>query len=378
MKKTRLFALAAAAAILAVPLSSCQGKDDYAVKLGVLAPTSGAVSSYGQAALNGVMLAVKEANEAKMFDKEVGYKHYDEKGDASEAVNAYQKLVSVDKIDALIGDVTSTPSIDVAKEAAKDGIPMISPTGTAAPITLEKDNVFRACFLDATQGKAMATVASQLYKKVAVIYNKSDEYSIGLKDAFVAEAKAKGLEIVEPQAYSSGDISFKAQLGNINAAKPDAIYMPDYYNTVNMICQQKKDFADIKDVPALGGDGWDGVLGIEKVDVKVLEGAIFTNHYAMEDANPKVQAFVAAYRKEYNKDPASFAALAYDATNIMLEAVKKAGSTDHAKVVEALKNMEFEGVTGTITFDANGDPVKPISIVEIKDGKYTLKQLINQ
>ncbi len=376
MKKMRIFSVALAACMAVGAAAGCSGggdKGDYAVKVGILAPTSGAVSSYGQAAKNGAELAIKHANESKMFDKEIVSVHMDEKGKAEEAVTAFDRLVNEQKIDVLIGDVTSGPSIDVAKEAASVGIPMMTPTGTAAAITEGKDNVFRACFLDATQGKAMADFASSHnFKKIAIIFNQDDEYSIGLKDAFKAQAQSKGIEIVSEQAYASGDKDFKAQLTTIDGTSPDAIYMPDYYNTVSTICQQKKNYANIKDVPALGADGWDGVLGIEGVDKSVLEGAFFTNHYAMEDQSEQVQNFVKAYREEYGKDPASFAALAYDATNMMLQAVKNAGSTDYDKVVAELKKLEYTGVTGTITFDANGDPIKPISIVEIKDGKYTL------
>lgn len=377
MKKSRILAAAMAALLMTAPLAGCNNKDeDYAVKLGILAPTTGAVSSYGNAAKNGALLAIKHANEKKMFDKDIGYEHVDEKGDVQEAVAGYHTLVDTQKVHAIIGDVTSGPSIDVAAEAAKDGIPMISPTGTAAKITQDKNNVFRACFLDATQGKAMAAFAAKNFKKVAIIYNQDDEYSLGLRDAFTAEAKSKGVEIVIEKTYSTGDPDFKSQLASINEAAPEAIYMPDYYGTVSAICQQKADYANLKNIPALGADGWDGVLGIEGIDASLMEGAFFTNHYAMEDPSEKVQNFVKAYRDEYKKDPASFAALAYDATNMMLEAFKKAGSTDHDAVVKALQELEFEGVTGKITFDANGDPVKPISIVEIKDGKYTLKESI--
>lgn len=376
MKKMRVFSAALAACLAAGAMAGCSGgnKGDYAVKVGILAPTSGAVSSYGQAAKNGAELAIQHANENKMFDKDIVFVHMDEQGKAENAVTAFDRLVNEEKIDVLIGDVTSGPSIDVAKEAASVGIPMITPTGTAAAITDGKKNVFRACFLDATQGKAMAGfAAAQGLKKIAIIFNQDDEYSIGLKDAFKAEAQSKNIEIVSEQAYASGDKDFKAQLTTIDGAAPDAIYMPDYYNTVSTICQQKKNYASIKDVPALGADGWDGVLGIEGVDKSVLEGAFFTNHYAMEDQSDRVQNFVKAYRDKYGKDPASFAALAYDATNMMLEAVKKAGSNDYEKVVAELQRLEYEGVTGKITFDSNGDPIKPISIVEIKDGKYTLK-----
>ena len=242
MKKMRIFSVALAACMAVGAAAGCSGggdKGDYAVKVGILAPTSGAVSSYGQAAKNGAELAIKHANESKMFDKEIVSVHMDEKGKAEEAVTAFDRLVNEQKIDVLIGDVTSGPSIDVAKEAASVGIPMMTPTGTAAAITEGKDNVFRACFLDATQGKAMADFASsQNFKKIAIIFNQDDEYSIGLKDAFKAQAQSKGIEIVSEQAYASGDKDFKAQLTTIDGTSPDAIYMPDYYNTVSTICQQ--------------------------------------------------------------------------------------------------------------------------------------------
>lgn len=180
-----------------------------------------------------------------------------------------------------------------------------------------------ACFLDATQGKAMADFASsQNFKKIAIIFNQDDEYSIGLKTLLRRRRRARASKLCRSRRMPAATKDFKAQLTTIDGTSPDAIYMPDYYNTVSTICQQKKNYANIKDVPALGADGWDGVLGIEGVDKSVLEGAFFTNHYAMEDQSEQVQNFVKAYREEYGKDPASFAALAYDATNMLLQAVK--------------------------------------------------------
>lgn len=387
MKTKRILAVLMAAALFVLPMAGCNGgesgnsgdastvKKDR-IRLGILAPLSGNLSSYGQTAYNGFNLAVDEYNKDKDFESVIPYVDYDEKGNVQEAANAYRKLVDQDKITALIGDITSDPSIEVASLAAQDKLPMITPTGTAAEITNGKDNVFRACFLDETQGRTMAKVAADTlkFKKVAVIYNSKSEYSLGLKDAFVDEAGKHGIEIVASESYSDGDMDYKSQLTTIASKKPEAIYMPDYYQTVYAICTQKKTIAAIADVPTLGGDGWDGVLGIDGAKAENVENAYFTNHFSPADDAEIVQNFVKAYKEKYNSEPSSFAALGYDATMMMFAAIDNAGGQKATKegIVEALKGLKYEGVTGSITFDDNGDPIKPITIIQIKGGKYTL------
>ncbi|HZJ90908.1 MAG TPA: ABC transporter substrate-binding protein [Oscillospiraceae bacterium] len=345
------------------------------IKIGGLAPLTGNVSVYGIAVNNGVKLAIAEANAAGgLLGKKIDYIVYDEKGDSVEATNAYNRLVNDDKIVALIGDVTSGPTIAVAQRAARDNMPMITASGTAADITKQGDNVFRACFIDETQGDLMAAFMAKNLKlgKAAILYNVSDNYSQGLTDAFVARCKAEGIEVVAEENYSDGDKDFKTQLTRIAAANPEVLYVPNYYNDNIMIVRQAKQVG--LDVAFMGGDGWDGVLsenviGTEKNDA---DGSYFTNHYAQDDPNEDLQSFLVSYREEYKMEAVSFAALGYDAARMMLQAIEEAGSTDSQAIIDAMKNIKFKGITGDITFDENNNPIKTVSIISIVDGEYTL------
>lgn len=349
------------------------GKDT--IKIGGLAPLSGNVSVYGIAVNNAVKLAIEEVNEnGGVLGKQIKYIVYDEKGDSVEATNAYNRLVNDDNIVALIGDVTSGPSIAVAQRAARDNMPMITASGTAAEITKQGPNVFRACFIDEVQGDLMgAFIANNLnLQRAAILYNASDNYSQGLTDAFVARCEAEGIEIVAKENYSDGDKDFKTQLTRIAAADPEVLYVPNYYNDNIMIVRQAKQVG--LDVAFLGGDGWDGVLsenviGTEKNDA---DGAYFTNHYAPDDPNDSLQSFLSAYREAYDMEAVSFAALGYDAARMMMQAIEEAGSTDSQAIIDAMKNIEFEGITGNIIFDDNNNPIKTVSIILIENGEYTL------
>ena len=345
------------------------------IKIGGLAPLTGDVSVYGIAASNGIKLAFAEINKAGgVLGKQLEYIVYDEKGDATEAVNAYNKLENQDKIVALIGDITSKPTIAVAKLAAKTNMPMISPTATALDVTKQGANVFRACFIDPFQGKVMATFAGDTLKakNVAVIFNSGDDYSVGLSDAFQAEAKARGLKVVAAESYSKGDTDFKTQLTKIAAGKPDAVFVPDYYNTVALIANQARGAG--LTVPLLGADGWDGVLGVAKP--AEIEGYYFCNHYSSEDQDPKVQGFLKNYKDAYKMDANALAALGYDAAYIMAEAIKKAGSTDKAAIVKALAETNYTGVTGNVKFDADRNPIKSVAIIKIVGGKFTFNSKV--
>lgn len=347
------------------------------IKIGGLAPLTGNVSVYGIAASNGAKLYINEINAAGgVLGKQVEFLVEDEKGDATEAVNAYNKLVN-DGIVALIGDVTSKPSIAVAQVAADEGLPMIAPTATAAEVTMAGTNVFRACFLDPFQGETMATYASTKLnaKTAAVLYNVGDDYSVGLYEAFEAKCKELGLEIVTVESYSTGDMDFKAQLTNIVAKEPDVLFLPDYYNTVVLIASQAKEVGS--KAILLGADGWDGVLTVAE-DPAALEGSYFCNHYSTQDESEIVQNFLKNYQAEYGEVPNSFAALGYDAAKILLAAIEKAGSADDKPaVIAALQDTQVDGVTGGITFDAGGDPIKSASIITIKDGAYSLVEKLS-
>ena len=373
--KKRITALALVCMLRLASLVGCGGggtegqtSNADTVKIGGLAPLTGNLSIYGIATDNGVKMAIDEINAAGgVLGKQIEYIVYDEKGDATEAVNAYNKLIQSDQIDALIGDVTSNPSIAVAQQAAKDGIPMISATGTAADITKAGENVFRVCFIDPYQGETMADYA---YKKLgaktaAILYNASDDYSVGLTDAFVSTADKLGLQIVAKESYAKGDVDFKSQLTKIAGQNPDVLFIPVYYEDVALIVQQAKS-AGIS-AQLLGADGWDGVL--DKVEDKsVLEGAMYCCGFSLQSQDAKVQEFIQKYTDKYGEAPKGFSAQGYDAAYLLVQAIEEAGSTDKAAVVEAMKNIQFDGVTGHIIFDEERNPIKGVMINKLTNG----------
>lgn len=375
MKKGRMCWAALAMLVAAMPLAGCSnggGNGGDTVNIGGLAPLTGNVSVYGVATNNGAQMAVEAANEkGGVLGKQIKYVYYDEKGDATEAVNAYNKLVQNDGVVGLVGDVTSVPCIAVAQEAVKDGLPMITGTGTAAAITEAGENVFRACFTDPYQGQVMAQYAAKKLgsKTAAILYNMADDYSSGVAEAFEKEAAAAGISVVEKQAYQTNDVDFKSQLQTIKGKSPDILFLPVYYQDVALIAVQAKQLGI--GATLMGVDGWDGVLEkIDKSNVSAVDGAYFCSQYSAESEDPDVQRFIKDYKAKYNADPNMFAVLGYDAMNILLESIKTAGTTDSAKVVDAMKDIKFKGLTGDITFDKDRNPVKSAVITTIKDGAY--------
>jgi len=342
------------------------------INIGGLAPLTGDVSLYGINVNNGVKIAVEEVNAAGgILGKQINYIVYDEKGDATEAVNAYNKLVSNDKIVALIGDVTSTPSLAVAQQAVQDNMPMITASSTAEAITAVGPNVFRACFIDPFQGELMASYAFNRLgaKKAAILYDTSSDYSVGLKDSFVAEAGRLGMEIVANEGYASGDIDFKTQLTKIASAGADVLFLPEYYEDIALIAPQAREVGFAGTL--LGADGWDSVIeSMDAGNLPSIEGSYFCAHASLKSTDPAFVSFVEKYQQKYGQMPNMFAALGYDAAMIMFDAIERAGSTDSAAIIEALKATDYTGITGHVTFDENRNPIKSAAIMTITNGDY--------
>ena len=380
MKTKRFAALALALTMAMGTFTGCSGNNSSStadtgdtIRIGAIAPLTGGASDYGITATNGLKLAVEEVNaNGGVLGRQVVVDYQDDENDTTKAVNAYNKLKG-DGMVALWGAVTSKPAISVSSKAAKDNLPMMTPTGTATAITEAGSNVFRTCFLDATQAKAMADYAANELsaQKVAVLYDITDDYSLGVAESFKAEAEANGLEVVAFESFQSTDTDFKSQLSKIAAADPDALYVPSYYNTNALIAIQAKEVG--LDAQLLGADGWDGVLSaLDENNKSAVEGVVFTNHFTATDPDAKVQDFVTRYREAYGSDPSSFAALGYDAGMMLFQAIEAAGTTDSAAVNEALANLQYEGVTGAIHYEGSGDPVKDVKFVTVKDGAYAL------
>lgn len=373
--KKRGFALLLTCALVLVGAAGCGGggttggTDADVIKIGAMGPLTGDLSIYGTAVDNGIKLAVEEINAAGgILGKQVECTFLDEKGDSTEAVNAYNRLVQNEKVVAIIGDVTSTPSIAVAQASVQDGIPVVTATGTDASITQAGENVFRVCFTDPYQGEVMASYAVNKLnaKKAAILYNASNDYSIGLTKSFEEEAAKDNLQIVAKESYNKGDVDFKTQLTKIAASGADVLFLPEYYEEVAQIIPQAK--AAGIEMTMLGADGWDGVK--DKVQDKAqLEGALFCCGYSPESTDENLQAFIQKYKDKYGEEPKGFAAQGYDAMYLLKAAMEKAGSTEKTAVVAALKDIDFTGVTGKIVFDENRDPIKGVVVNTFKDGE---------
>ena len=383
--KKRFLAMVLAAAMMLTAMVGCgngntqdggnannAGATGDTIKIGGLAPLTGDVSVYGVAVDNGVKMAVEEINaDGGVLGKQIEYIVYDEKGDATEAVNAYNKLVQSDNVVAIVGDVTSKPTLAVAQQAAKDKIPLITASGTAENITQAGENIFRACFIDPFQGELMASYASKKLEKktAAIIYNISDDYSKGLYEAFEAAAGDLGIEVVQVEGYGKGTVDFKAQLTNIKSKNPDVIFLPVYYQVVALIAVQAKELGI--EAQFLGADGWDGVIGqVDESNMDAVNGAYFCSQYSAQSDDPNLQAFLSKYKETYGMDASQFAVLGYDAMKMLAQAISEAGSTDSAAITSAMAAIDFTGLTGHMTFDENRNPVKSAAITQIDNGEY--------
>ncbi|WP_288756994.1 ABC transporter substrate-binding protein, partial [uncultured Treponema sp.] len=264
-----------AMAFSAVAFAAPKGKT---VKIGGVAPLSGAVAVYGVECKNGIDLAVSEINAAGGINgQQVQFICEDDEGDAAKSVNAYKKLVTRDRVRVIIGSLTSGCTIAITKQAQAQKVLQIAPAATAPAITDAGNYIFRTCFIDPFQGKVGGKFAfSNLNtKNAAVLYDIGNDYSVGLMENFVAEYTSLGGKVVAKESYNTGDKDFNAQLTKIKSAKPDVVYLPDYYGTVALIAKQLR--AQGINTPIVGADGWDGLTG--NAGDEVLNG-YYSNHYA--------------------------------------------------------------------------------------------------
>ncbi|MDF2593932.1 MAG: Amino acid-binding protein [Clostridia bacterium] len=363
--------------MMALGLAGCGEKAPDTIKLGLIVPKTGQVAQYGIAVENAATLAVEEVNAAGGINgKQVELISYDNKADATESINVFNRLVDNDKIVALVGPVISSTSLAVAPLAEEKKIPMISPTATNLAVTPDYSYVFRACYTDPYQGGTVAKFASENLgaKTAAILYNAGDDYSTGLAEAFKATFEAPGGTNTSYEGYTADDKDFKAVLTTIKEKQPEVLFNPDYYNTVGLIAGQVKEVG--LDTIMLGGDGWDDV---QKDYADVVDGYFFANHYATDDPDPIVQNFIKAYQDKYEGNtPNALGALGYDATKIMLDAIAKAGSTEGEKILAALQATDADAVAGHVTFDENGDPQKSVSMIKVEGGALKLEAKIGQ
>src|SRR5215204_3664125 len=369
-----------ASIVIASLLSACQqqGGGDK-VRVGVFMSLTGTTANFGISSTNGIKLAADEVNAAGGINgKQVDILVQDYRSDASEAATIVTKFVTQDQVHAILGEVASSRSIAAAPIAQNAKIPMLTPSSTNPEVTKKGDYIFRSCFIDPVQGAAIAQFAARTLnaKRAAIMVDRKNDYSTGLEKVINETFTRLGGQIVATQSYQEGDQDFNAQLTSLKGSNPEVIFVPGYYNDVGLIAKQARDKGIT--VPLVGGDGWDSVQ-LYAIGGSALNGSYFSNHYSPYDTDPKVQKFVNDYKARYGAVPDALAATAYDAARIMFDAIKRSKSLSGTDIRDALAaTKDFPGVTGTVTFNDQRDAVKPIVMIEIKDGgTYAVKERVN-
>ena len=331
------------------------------VKIGLNFELSGAVADYGTAEQKGAKLAIKLFNEKKDKKFTVEAVEIDNKSDAAESTSAATKLMTQDKVVGIVGPATSGASIATYAVSEQNAVPVISPSATQnnAMMNGEKpyEYAWRVCFEDSFQGKAMAIFAKEnLNKTKAVIFNEVTDYGQGNADSFKAEFEKLGGSVVDQIQYNAGDVDFSSAITKIKSMQFDVIYISGYYNEAGI------------DVPIVGCDGCDSTTLIDQAGKEYCNNVYYTTAYTAINPSEQLKKFIDAYHDEYNEVPSMFAALAYDATNLLLDELEATGKSG-AALNEAIKNVSYKGVTGDFTFDAaNHTPLKPVLVVALKDG----------
>lgn len=385
-----LLSLLPALSLSAFALSACSGGENLPkeIVVGQFGSLTGAEATFGISTKNGIEIATEEFN-AKGGIGGVLIKMVveDDQGKPEEAATAVSKILSRDRPVAVLGEVASTNSLAAAPLLQTNGVPMISPSSTNPKVTEQGDFIFRVCFIDPFQGTAGAKFAytTKGLRNVGVLKDVKSDYSTGLAQYFTETFVKMGGAIAGEEAYSKGDVDFKAQLTGLIAKNPDALFIPGYYTDVGLIARQARELG-FKG-PFLGGDGWDSA-DLTKIGGEAIIGSFFTNHYAVDDPNPVVQGFISKYEAKYNEKPDGLAALGYDSAQVLYAAMTEVAKDP--KMAEALsdrsalpategsrkaaraalrdaiaKTSAFVGVTGTISIDAQRNAQKPAVVVEV-------------
>ncbi len=341
------------------------------LKIAILAPLSGPVPTFGVSTRDGALLAIKEWNaNGGVLGRQIEAVVADSQCTPDPAVNAANQVIDQDGVHYIVGEVCSSASIPVSDVAESKGVLQISPTSTNPQVTLTqsgetKNFVFRACFIDPFQGTVGAKFAlDNLGAQTAfILYDQGNDYVRGLAEFFEAAFTEGGGQILGKETYTSQDTNFSAILTQVAEANPDILYVPDYYNIINLVGAQAKQMGIT--AVMMGGDGWDSA----DLDRSAAEGGYYTNHYSPDDPREEVTNWVANYSAEYGSEPDALATLAYDAMNLLLAGIEKAGVDDAAQVADAMETLEYNAVSGTITFDEQHNPIKPAVILQVSGGE---------
>lgn len=378
--------------VVLVGFSACKKKDEASsssgagvdasqedvIRIGEVGSMTGNEATFGISTHNGIKLAIKQLNaKGGIKGKQITLKSYDNQGKPEEAATAVNKLITQDKVVAILGEVASSRSLAMAPIAQQHKIPMVSPSSTNPKVTEQGDYIFRVCFIDPFQGAVMAKFATENLglKRVAILRDVKNDYSVGLADFFTMTFKKGGGEIVTDQSYSAGDVDFKSQLTAIRSKNPEAIFVPGYYTEVGLVARQAKELG--LEVPLMGGDGWDSPK-LTEIGGESINGSYFSNHYSSEDTSPTVQNFVSQFKADYGVVPDGLAAMGYDAMMALADAMSRSPSLKTQDIRDRLAvTKDFAGVTGSISIDDHRNAVKSAVVLKVDGGNYKFQTKIN-
>lgn len=356
---------------LSLLVFSCTKKNENEIVIGSYSPNTGATATFGVFQMRGTEMAIEEINaKGGINGKKIKHINYDNKSDNDETLAVVNRLISQDKVVAILGEATSGRSKIGGQVAQENKVPMLTSSATNAEVTKIGDYIFRACFIDPFQGMVMAKFMTEnlKMKKAAILRDIKQDYSVGLSDVFAEKLKAAGGEVAIDISYQEGDIDFKSQLTAIKAKNVDAIFVPGYYNEVALIAKQAKELGMKQ--PLLGGDGWSSPK-LYEIAKDAINGSYFSNHYTTESTDPKTIEFVKNFKAKYNEDADVMAALAYDAVFILAEAIKNTKEVTSANIRNELaKIKDFHGVTGKMSMNENRDAVKSAVVVQVQGNNY--------
>ena len=349
------------------------------ILLGEYSSMTGTTATYGKSTHNGVMMAVDEANKAGgVLGKQIRVQLEDDSSKPEQAATAVTKLINSDNVLMVIGEVASSRSLAAAPICQAAGVPMMSPASTNPKVTQVGDYIFRACYIDPVQGRIIAHLGSQdmKAKSAAILRDIKNAYSVGLADSIKAEFIKNGGKIVADESFGEGDKDFRAQLTTIKGTNPDIVFVPAYYNECALIARQMRSLGMTQAI--LGGDGIESPKLIE-IGGAAVNGTMFTTHFSSESHEPLAAKFVQNYQQRYGVIPDGLAAVGYDAARLSIDGIKRAGATDRGKIRDALAaTKDFPGVSGKITFNAQRDPIKPMAVVKVENGKYVFVKMMNE
>ena len=371
MKRAIRFAAALALALAAACGGEKPPESQGGIKIGFFGALTGPTATFAISGRNGAQLAADELNRAGgVLGRPIAMISEDDRGEAAEAASVVSKLITRDHVVALIGENASSRSLAAAPIAQSYSVPMVSPSSTNVEVTKKGDYIFRVCFIDSYQGKVLATFARRNLKAktAAILIDSRSDYSVGLAEAFRQSFTALGGSVIAEPKYTEGDSDFSAQLTALAPSNPDVLFIPGYYTDAGLIARQARGLG-IKGT-LLGADGWDSPKLVE-IGGAAMEGACLSNHYSVDDPSPAVRKFVDAYKAKYGAEPDSIAATSYDAMRLIADAITRAGSTEGKRIRDALAaTKDFPGVTGTISMDADRNPIKPAVVLRVEGGRF--------